>query len=121
MKDSHSGAPERSPLVLLGSCACASPILVSSGTNSMCLRSRLPTYDEIIAADARAGTGLVHCGLKALSSLRMEKGYRDYGHDLDNTDTLLESGLGFTADYDKEGGFIGKRLCWSKRQGAFRG
>ena len=37
----------------------------------------------------------------------MEKGYRDYGHDLDNMDTLLEAGLGFTADFDKPGGFIG--------------
>ena len=36
----------------------------------------------------------------------MEKGYRDYGHDMDNTDTLLEVGLGFTADFDKPGGFL---------------
>ena len=27
---------------------------------------------------------------------------------MDNTDTLLEVGLGFTADYSKAGGFIGK-------------
>mmetsp|Transcript_3736 Transcript_3736/g.10733 ORF Transcript_3736/g.10733 Transcript_3736/m.10733 type:complete len:137 (-) Transcript_3736:185-595(-) len=26
---------------------------------------------------------------------------------MDNTDTLLEAGLGFTADFDKPGGFIG--------------
>ena len=25
----------------------------------------------------------------------MEKGYRDYGHDIDNTDGVLEAGLGF--------------------------
>jgi 4-methylaminobutanoate oxidase (formaldehyde-forming) len=31
------------------------------------------------------GAGLVHAGLKALSSLRLEKAYRDYGHDMDNT------------------------------------
>jgi glycine/D-amino acid oxidase-like deaminating enzyme/glycine cleavage system aminomethyltransferase T len=31
-------------------------------------------------------------GLKALASLRLEKAYRDYGHDIDNTDTLLEVG-----------------------------
>jgi len=51
--------------------------------------------------------GLTHCGLKALASLRMEKAYRDYGHDMDNTDTFLEVGLGFTADFKKPGGFIG--------------
>ena len=28
--------------------------------------------------------------MKALGSLRMEKGYRDYGHDIDNTDSILE-------------------------------
>ena len=30
--------------------------------------------------------------------------YRDYGHDVDNTDTLIEAGLGFTADLEKPGG-----------------
>ncbi len=34
--------------------------------------------------------GLVHAGLKALSSLRLEKGYKDYGHDMDNCDSLIE-------------------------------
>ena len=60
------------------------------------------------------GQTLVHGGLKALASLRLEKGYRDYGHDVDNTDTLQESGLGFTADFQKEGGFVGKSslYCW---------
>ncbi len=38
----------------------------------------------------------------------MEKGYRDYGHDIDNTDTVLEAGLGFAVALDKPGGFIGR-------------
>ena len=38
----------------------------------------------------------------------MEKGYRDYGHDIDNTDTVLEAGLGFAVDLKKPGGFIGR-------------
>ena len=50
---------------------------------------------------------LRHVGLRALGSLRLEKAYRDYGHDLDNCDTLLETGLGFTADTRKPGGFLG--------------
>ena len=49
--------------------------------------------------------GLRHVGLKALASLRMEKGYRDYGHDIDNTDSVLQAGLGFAVAKDKE--FIG--------------
>lgn len=36
-----------------------------------------------------------------------EKGYRDFGHDMDNTDSLLECGLGFTCDFIKKNGFIG--------------
>ena len=41
-----------------------------------------------------------------MGSLRLEKGYRDFGHDMDNTDTLLNCGLGFTCNFDHE--FIGK-------------
>jgi 4-methylaminobutanoate oxidase (formaldehyde-forming) len=63
-------------------------------------------YDRIVAAGERFG--LVHAGLKALASLRMEKAYRDYGHDIDNTDTVLEAGLGFAVDLKKPGGFLGK-------------
>lgn len=37
-------------------------------------------YERVCAAGLEVG--LVHAGLKALASLRMEKGYRDYGHDM---------------------------------------
>jgi glycine cleavage system aminomethyltransferase T len=70
-------------------------------------------YDEIVRV--AEPLGLVHAGLRALGSLRMEKGYRDYGHDLDNVDTLLEAGLGFTADMDKFGGFVGKEHVVAQR------
>jgi glycine cleavage system aminomethyltransferase T len=63
-------------------------------------------YDRLIAAGEPLG--LRHAGLKALASLRMEKAYRDYGHDIDNTDTVLEAGLGFAVALDKPGGFIGR-------------
>jgi 4-methylaminobutanoate oxidase (formaldehyde-forming) len=63
-------------------------------------------YDRLVQAGQ--AVGLRHAGLKALGSLRMEKGYRDYGHDIDNTDTVLEAGLGFAVALDKPGGFIGR-------------
>jgi glycine cleavage system aminomethyltransferase T/glycine/D-amino acid oxidase-like deaminating enzyme len=63
-------------------------------------------YDRLVAAGGEFG--LRHAGLKALASLRMEKGYRDYGHDIDNTDTVLEAGLGFAVALDKPGGFTGR-------------
>ena len=71
-------------------------------------------YDRIVAAGE--AFGLRHAGLKALGSLRMEKGYRDYGHDIDNTDSVLEAGLGFAVDLDKPGGFIGRDAVAARRR-----
>ncbi len=70
-------------------------------------------YDRIVAAGAPFG--LRHAGLKALSSLRMEKAYRDYGHDIDNTDSVLEAGLGFAVALDKPGGFLGREAVLAKK------
>ena len=58
-------------------------------------------------------------GLRALGSLRMEKGYRDYGHDVDNTDGLLEAGLSFTADLGKD--FLGKDAFLRQKEEGPRG
>jgi 4-methylaminobutanoate oxidase (formaldehyde-forming) len=62
-------------------------------------------YDRLV--EAGASFGLRHAGLKALASLRLEKGYRDYGHDIDNTDNAFETGLGFFVDLNKPD-FIGR-------------
>jgi 4-methylaminobutanoate oxidase (formaldehyde-forming) len=70
-------------------------------------------YDRIVLAGK--AVGLQHAGLKALASLRMEKAYRDYGHDIDNTDSVLEAGLGFAVDLKKPGGFIGKDAVLAKK------
>jgi len=71
-------------------------------------------YDRIV--EAGEAVGLRHAGLKALASLRMEKAYRDYGHDMDNTDNLLEMGMGFFADLEKPGGFIGKEALLKQKK-----
>jgi glycine cleavage system aminomethyltransferase T len=70
-------------------------------------------YDRIVEVGARFG--LRHAGLKALASLRMEKAYRDYGHDIDNTDSPLEAGLGFAVDLKKSGGFVGKEAVLAQK------
>ena len=70
-------------------------------------------YDRIIEAGKEFD--LRHAGLKALGSLRMEKGYRDYGHDMDNTDDPYEVGLGFCVDLKKPGGFIGKEAVLARK------
>jgi glycine cleavage system aminomethyltransferase T len=62
-------------------------------------------YERLLAAGA--AVRLRNVGLKALGSLRLEKGYRDYGHDLDNTDGVDDAGLGFAVRLDMPGGFLG--------------
>jgi glycine cleavage system aminomethyltransferase T len=69
-------------------------------------------YDRLVSVGEPMG--LRHAGLKALASLRMEKGYRDYGHDIDNTDSVLEAGLGFAVDLDKPA-FIGRDAVLAKK------
>ena len=71
----------------------------------------LEVYDAILAAGAPHGIRPV--GLKALASLRMEKAYRDFGHDIDNTDCPLEVGLGFAVDWSKE--FTGKAALVARK------
>jgi glycine cleavage system aminomethyltransferase T/glycine/D-amino acid oxidase-like deaminating enzyme len=71
-------------------------------------------YDAICAAGAPMG--LVHAGLRTLGSCRMEKAYRDYGHDIDNTDNLISVGLAFTADTEKTVPFIGRDAFLAEKQ-----
>jgi len=52
--------------------------------------------------------GVRNAGMQTLSSLRLEKAYRDFGIDVDNTDNPIEAGLGFAVKLDKTGGFIGR-------------
>ena len=71
-------------------------------------------YDAITAAgDA---FGLVHAGYHALDSLRIEKAYRHWGHDITDEDSPLESGLDFTLKFDKPGGFIGREAVLRQRE-----
>ncbi|MEW9613419.1 FAD-dependent oxidoreductase [Shinella sp. S4-D37] len=70
-------------------------------------------YDEI--AKAGEDLGLKPGGFFALSSLRMEKGYRSWGHDIGEEDTPYQSGLGFTVALDKEGGFLGREALLKQK------
>src|SRR5258708_13917438 len=64
---------------------------------------------------AGADLGIRNVGLSAMSGLRLEKGYRDMGVDIDNTDTPIEAGLGFAVAWDKPGGFIGRDALLAAR------
>ncbi len=55
-----------------------------------------------------ADSGLRLAGYYALDSLRSEKGYRHWGHDITPADTPLEAGLGFAVSFKKNSDFIGR-------------
>jgi 4-methylaminobutanoate oxidase (formaldehyde-forming) len=74
----------------------------------------LDVFDSLV--DAGADVGLKHAGFQALNTLRLEKAYRDYGYDVDNTDTPLEVGLSFAVDFTKSGGFIGKEALMRRKE-----
>ncbi len=63
-------------------------------------------YD--LLTEAGEEFGLRNAGMQTLNSLRLEKAYRDFGVDVDNTDNPIEAGLGFAVKLDKPGGFIGR-------------
>jgi heterotetrameric sarcosine oxidase gamma subunit len=73
----------------------------------------LGVYDDLAAAGRDLGFAPV--GLSAMTSLRLEKGYRDFGVDIDNTDNPVEAGLGFAVAWDKPGGFTGREALLAAR------
>lgn len=75
-------------------------------------------YDAIIACGR--DHGLVHAGYHALNSLRIEKAYRHWGHDLGDEDTPLEAGLEFAVAFSKPGGFIGREALLRQRSEGVR-
>jgi glycine cleavage system T protein len=75
-------------------------------------------YDAIIAAGA--DLGLRDAGYYALDSLRLEKGYRAWGHDVTPDDTPLEAGLEFAVKLDKASGFLGREALVAQRARGIR-
>jgi glycine cleavage system T protein len=75
-------------------------------------------FETIMAAGASHGLRLV--GVHAMDSLRMEKAYRHFGHDIGDEDHVLEAGLGFAVKTKKPAGrygdFIGRDAVLRKRE-----
>ncbi len=64
--------------------------------------------------------GVLPCGLAARNTLRLEAGMCLYGHEIDETTTLLEANLGWICKLNK-GEFIGReRLAKQKEEGVGR-
>ena len=65
-------------------------------------------------------TGVLPCGLAARNTLRLEAGMALYGHEIDESTTLLEANLGWICKLDK-GDFIGREpLARQKADGVKR-
>jgi dimethylglycine dehydrogenase len=69
-------------------------------------------YDELL--EAGSGLGLVHFGGRALSSLRLEKGYGSFNKDFRPDYTPAETGLDRYVDFDKTD-FTGRAAALAER------
>lgn len=70
-------------------------------------------YDALVAAGE--DLGLRHAGYHAMDSLRMEKAYRSWGHDLGCEETPLQAGLGFAVRLEKPA-FLGRDALLAQRE-----
>ena len=64
--------------------------------------------------------GLAAGGYRAIDSLRLEKGYRVWGADIDPARTPYEAGLGFCVRLDKPGGFLGRDALLAQKADGVR-
>ena len=75
-------------------------------------------FDKIFASGKDHGLQL--SGMHALNSLRLEKAFRHWGHDIADEDTPLEAGLGFAVKFDKPGGFIGRDALLRQKEEVYK-
>ena len=71
-------------------------------------------FDRIAAVGEPAG--LTYAGFHALNSLRLEKAFRHWGHDIGDEDSPVEAGLTFTCAFDKPVPFVGREAVLRQRQ-----
>ncbi|MBS0519491.1 MAG: FAD-dependent oxidoreductase [Proteobacteria bacterium] len=73
-----------------------------------------------IVSERLAAVGGSLAGTLAMNSCRMEKAYRDFGHDVAGDDHVLEAGLGFAVRIGKKDGrfgpFIGRDAVLRKKE-----
>ena len=75
----------------------------------------VPAADAPGVLEALLAAGGRPAGHYAINSLRLEKAYRAWGHELSPDETPLEAGLGFAVAWDKPGGFIGRDALLAQR------
>ncbi|MEA2206723.1 MAG: aminomethyltransferase [Blastocatellia bacterium] len=67
------------------------------------------------AGDFGTDDGVLPCGLAARNTLRLEAGMALYGHEIDETTTLLEANLGWICKLNK-GDFIGREALAKQKE-----
>lgn len=72
-----------------------------------------PLWNALL--EAGAGEGLVPAGLGARDTLRLEKAYPLYGHELDDATTPLEAGLEWVTKLSKSS-FVGRDALLTQKQ-----
>ncbi len=70
-------------------------------------------YDKIVEAGTEFNLG--YGGFFAINSMRVEKGYRHWGHDISEEDTPLQAGLGFAVGWNKPA-FRGRDILLRARE-----
>jgi len=88
-----------------------------TGENGYELFCRPEVVERLAEALLAAGQahGLELAGWGARDSLRLEAGYPLYGHEISETITPLQAGLGWVVKLDKPGGFIGCEALRAQR------
>jgi 4-methylaminobutanoate oxidase (formaldehyde-forming) len=69
-----------------------------------------------VLVEAGGPFGLKLAGYHAMNSLRMEKAYRHWGHDISEEDSPDEAGLSFAVKIDKRREFIGREAVLRRRE-----
>lgn len=71
------------------------------------------------AGNVGTETGVLPCGLAARNTLRLEAGMALYGHEIDETTSLLEANLGWICKLNK-GDFIGRDVLAKQKEDGVR-
>ena len=79
----------------------------------------VPNERAVDLHDALVSAGEPHilalAGYHAMNTLRLESGYRHWGHDITDEDTPIEAGLGFAVAWDKPVDFNGRAALEAQR------
>jgi 4-methylaminobutanoate oxidase (formaldehyde-forming) len=75
-------------------------------------------YERVLAVGAEHG--IANAGYRAIDSLRLEKGYKNWGSDLTPNDTPLEAGHGWAVKLKTPVDFIGRGALEEQKRGPLK-